>query len=62
MGIEINSMCQTCGCTPCEKCGGSIENGVCAGCNNASSDCKCADTEGKSEEKEEEEENKESEE
>lgn len=54
-------MCQTCGCTPCEKCGDSIENGVCAGCSNASSECKCADTKGESEEKEEGE-NKESEE
>lgn len=44
-------MCQTCGCTPCEKCGASIENGVCAGCGKASSECKCDTME---EEKEEE--------
>lgn len=57
-------MCQTCGCTPCEKCGDSIENGVCAGCGNVSSDCKCSDTEKETEEESEkkEEENKESEE
>ena len=34
-------MCQTCGCTPCVKCGAKIEKGVCSGCNKPSKDCSC---------------------
>lgn len=34
-------MCQTCGCSPCDKCGGKIENEVCAGCNMGSAECSC---------------------
>ena len=34
-------MCQVCGCTPCEKCGGKIENEVCAGCGKSSTECAC---------------------
>jgi hypothetical protein len=33
--------CQTCGCTPCKKCGAEIKNGVCVGCGKASKDCTC---------------------
>jgi len=25
-------MCQSCGCSPCKKCGMPIEKGVCSGC------------------------------
>lgn len=34
-------MCQTCGCSPCQKCGRKIERGVCDGCNKSSFDCVC---------------------
>ena len=34
-------MCQSCGCTPCEKCGRPIEDGVCAGCGKPPSECTC---------------------
>jgi hypothetical protein len=34
-------MCQTCGCTPCEKCGQDIKDGVCCGCQKPSSECTC---------------------
>jgi len=34
-------MCQECGCTPCEKCGAEIDNGVCTGCNRPASECEC---------------------
>ncbi|MEN6384245.1 MAG: hypothetical protein ABFD79_03510 [Phycisphaerales bacterium] len=34
-------MCQTCGCSPCKKCGMPIENGVCSGCKKKSSECIC---------------------
>ncbi|MFA5424041.1 MAG: hypothetical protein WC374_09320 [Phycisphaerae bacterium] len=36
-----NTMCQECGCSPCEKCGMPIEDGVCSGCGNKSEDCTC---------------------
>jgi hypothetical protein len=34
-------MCQTCGCSPCSKCGKPIEKGVCSGCGKESKDCSC---------------------
>ncbi len=34
-------MCQECGCSPCDKCGGEIDNGICAGCRKPASDCDC---------------------
>ncbi len=34
-------MCQTCGCSPCMKCGAPIENGVCSTCKKKSSECTC---------------------
>ncbi len=36
-------MCQSCGCSPCEKCGMPIEDGVCSGCKNKASECTCKD-------------------
>jgi len=35
-------MCQTCGCSPCKKCGREIKNGVCDGCKKPSEQCTCA--------------------
>lgn len=34
-------MCQTCGCSPCAKCGAPIKNGVCSGCNKKAAECGC---------------------
>jgi len=34
-------MCDTCGCTPCEKCGQPIEDGVCSGCGKPAAECTC---------------------
>ena len=34
-------MCQTCGCSPCKKCGMEIKNGVCVGCNKPAENCSC---------------------
>jgi hypothetical protein len=34
-------MCQSCGCTPCKKCGAPIENGVCKNCGKPAKDCTC---------------------
>jgi len=34
-------MCQECGCSPCEKCGRPIEEGVCSGCGQPAEDCIC---------------------
>lgn len=34
-------MCQTCGCSPCDKCGREIKNKVCSGCNKTSDKCSC---------------------
>lgn len=34
-------MCATCGCAPCEKCGGEIKDGVCSGCGKKAGECTC---------------------
>jgi hypothetical protein len=34
-------MCEGCGCTPCETCGGPMEDGVCAGCGETANECTC---------------------
>lgn len=34
-------MCETCGCTPCEKCGRPIEDGACSGCGKSAAECTC---------------------
>jgi hypothetical protein len=34
-------MCQTCGCSPCKKCGKPIENKVCSGCKKPADKCSC---------------------
>jgi hypothetical protein len=34
-------MCQECGCTPCQKCGMDIEDGVCTGCGMPAAECTC---------------------
>jgi hypothetical protein len=34
-------MCQTCGCSPCSKCGKPIVKGVCSGCGKKSEECEC---------------------
>lgn len=35
-------MCQTCGCTPCKKCGREIKEGTCTGCKKPTDQCQCA--------------------
>ena len=35
------NMCQTCGCSPCKKCGKPIENKVCSGCKKPADKCTC---------------------
>ena len=40
--IEVRlTMCESCGCTPCEACGAPIEDGVCSGCGEPAADCIC---------------------
>ncbi|MHC4571775.1 MAG: hypothetical protein ACYS0C_06840 [Planctomycetota bacterium] len=34
-------MCESCGCTPCETCGGPIVDGVCEGCSMPAAECTC---------------------
>ncbi|MGB7582940.1 MAG: hypothetical protein WBL85_10900 [Sedimentisphaerales bacterium] len=34
-------MCQTCGCSPCRKCGKEIIDTVCSGCNKLADKCTC---------------------
>ena len=34
-------MCDVCGCAPCKKCGGKIENKVCVGCKKPAAQCTC---------------------
>ena len=38
---EVIGMCDTCGCTPCKKCGKPIKNGVCVGCKKKADECVC---------------------
>ena len=40
-------MCQTCGCSPCKKCGMEIKNGVCSGCQKPAAQCTCKPKKGK---------------
>ncbi len=34
-------MCQSCGCSPCQKCGREIKEGLCCGCNKPAVECEC---------------------
>ena len=34
-------MCQTCGCSPCKKCGRPIKEKLCSGCHKPSAECTC---------------------
>jgi len=34
-------MCQSCGCSPCSKCGREVKNNVCTGCNKPPDKCTC---------------------
>ena len=42
--MEIGTVrhCQSCGCTPCKKCGAEIKNKVCSGCGKPAKECTCA--------------------
>jgi hypothetical protein len=34
-------MCQSCGCSPCAKCGREIKDKVCSGCKKPAEKCTC---------------------
>jgi hypothetical protein len=39
--LRCETMCDTCGCTPCKTCGAPIEDGVCSGCWEPADECVC---------------------